>query len=648
MDPSKNTKLANNLVILVALLLVLTQAGVAFSQDSLAVPQPVRTDGPRETIASFIELTHEIEAAFKAYETQRNRANRTRISEIGEEFLRLVDLSAVPEATRRERGLETGVYLLDIFGRIDLPDLDTIPTADSFDNDVSKLARWRIPHTPIEIVRIKQGAREGEFLFSQQTVTTAPRFFRGIKDLKLHSPLGFESWSGAFLQMTGPLIPAGMAAAMSKIIRGAWLGTPVWKIGLVIALAVVALFLTMAVDRLVMWGNPSDALSRRLRRLLTAIAGLALVQSLWQFTDFQIYIVGPFATGFNGVALLASYVVAVWLSWLVLLTAAELITRSPKVPDQSLDASLLRLCARLVGILVGAGLLAYAGNLLGLPVFSLIAGLGVGGLAVALAIRPTLENLVGGLILYADRPVRVGDFCKFDQYMGTIESIGVRSTHLRALDRTLISVPNAKLADMEIVNWAQCDQMLINTTIGLRYETEPDQLRYVLAALREMLIAHPKIDRETVRVRLADFGASSLDVDVRVYAQTREWNDFYAVREDVLLRIAEIVNASGTGFAFPSQTLYVRRDPGLDEKRSKTATDAVKAWRRAGKLPFPYPSPTRVEEIAETLDYPPRGSFENSSPQPLEPDSAEPLSAEPGTSEDTEAHAGSERNRVDV
>jgi MscS family membrane protein len=237
-----------------------------------------------------------------------------------------------------------------------------------------------------------------------------------------------------------------------------------------------------------------------------------------------------------------------------------------------------------------------------------MASLGIGGIAVALAIRPTLENLIGGAILYMDKPVRVGDFCTFGDFTGNVESIGVRSTQVRARDRTLITIPNAIFADMQIINWAKCDQMMIQTMIGLRYETEPDQMRYVLAQLREMLHAHPKIERNTVRVRFVAYGASSLDVEIRVYALTREWNEFYAIREDVFLRVNNIIKKSGTSFAFPSQTLYMGKDEGLDKELSDAAVEKVESWRKTGRLPFPGMASSRKEELADTLDYPPYGS----------------------------------------
>ena len=189
---------------------------------------------------------------------------------------------------------------------------------------------------------------------------------------------------------------------------------------------------------------------------------------------------------------------------------------------------------------------------------------------------------------------------------------------------------------MEIINWAKCDRMLILATIGLRYETEPDQLRYVLAMLREMFHAHPKIDRNTVRVRFAEYGASSLDVEIRVYALTREWNEFYAIREDVFLRVNEIVGKSGTSFAFPSQTLYWGRDEGLDKERSSEATQQVKSWRKSGQLPFPQLAASRIEQLADTLDYPPRGSPGTDPSDIAVTEAAESLSAEPQL-EDTDS-----------
>lgn len=242
-------------------------------------------------------------------------------------------------------------------------------------------------------------------------------------------------------------------------------------------------------------------------------------------------------------------------------------------------------------------------------------------------------------MLYLDHPVRVGDFCSFGDKLGTVEDIGLRSIKIRGRDRTLITVPNAEFANMELINWAVCDKMLITSNICLRYETSSDQLRHVLAKIREMFHAHPKIESQSVRIRLSELGPSSLQINIRVYALTREWNEFFAIREDVFLRVKDIVYNSGARFALPAQALHVSRDGGDDEARSASAVSEVEAWRKSGKLPFPAPSPDRLRELEDTLDWPPHGSV---SREWLEPEVSEPLSKDEADEESTTDDASQE------
>ena len=280
--------------------------------------------------------------------------------------------------------------------------------------------------------------------------------------------------------------------------------------------------------------------------------------------------------------------------------------------------------------------MAYGLQRLGIPTLSLLAGLGVGGIAAALAIRPTLENLIGGFVLFLDKPIRVGDYCTFGSFEGVVKRIGVRSTQVRALDRTLITIPNSQFADMELVNWAMCDQMMIQTNIGIRYETDSDQFRFVLAEIKRTMYAHPRIDNDTVRVRFDGFGDSSLNIQIRVYAKTHEWNDYYAIREDVMFRIKQVVEASGSSFAFPSQTLYMSQDEGLDADKSAEAIRTVEQWRRQHELPFPGFSAAAREKIDDRLDYPPKGSpdFARDGAEVAEPE--ETLSLAPETTDEDE------------
>jgi MscS family membrane protein len=158
------------------------------------------------------------------------------------------------------------------------------------------------------------------------------------------------------------------------------------------------------------------------------------------------------------------------------------------------------------------------------------------------------------------------------------------------------------------VNFTRRDQMLYQVTLGLRYETTPDQLRHVMAAIREMLIRHERVSPDPARVRLLGFGSSSLDIEIFAYVSMSDYEAYLGVREDLSLRIMEIVEASGTGFAFPSQTVYLSRDQGLHSERAREVAEEVELWRREGRLPFPEFAEEERARLSDTLPFPPPGS----------------------------------------
>jgi MscS family membrane protein len=258
-------------------------------------------------------------------------------------------------------------------------------------------------------------------------------------------------------------------------------------------------------------------------------------------------------------------------------------------------------------LIVVIGFLAVLGSL-GVNITAAVAGVGVGGIAVALAAQKSIEHLFGGISLFTDQPVRVGDFFRYGDQVGTVEEIGLRSTRVRTLDRTVVTIPNAEFSNLQLENYARRDQMRLWTMIGVRYETTPDQLRYLLARLREILLAHPRVTEDPARVRFVGFGAYSLDLEVFAYVDTSDWNEFLGIREDLYLRFMDAVKQAGTGFAFPSSTTYVARDGGLSAEQAHQAERQVTEWRDKGVLPFPqFPDEVR-RETWNTLDWPPPGS----------------------------------------
>ncbi len=244
----------------------------------------------------------------------------------------------------------------------------------------------------------------------------------------------------------------------------------------------------------------------------------------------------------------------------------------------------------------------------GFNVAALLAGLGVGGIAVALAAQKTIENLFGGVTLYTDKPVRVGDFCRFGEQIGTVEEIGVRSTRVRTLDRTLITIPNSTFSSMQLENFTKRDRIRLYTIFGVRYETTPDQMRYILVEIRKLLYSHERVLDDPARIRFINFGAHSLDLEIFAYVDTSDWGEFLGIREDIFLRIMDIIEQSGSGFAFPSQTLYLGKDDGLNEEKVREVAAEVQRWREGREIFLPDFPPSLIEELKDTLRYPPEGS----------------------------------------
>jgi MscS family membrane protein len=286
--------------------------------------------------------------------------------------------------------------------------------------------------------------------------------------------------------------------------------------------------------------------------------------------------------------------------------------RSWQSDPKSVKHYLTSILIRLLSYAIAVWIVLYGIEGFGLSIMPLLAGFGVGGIAIALAVRPTLENFIGGIILLMDKPIEVGDICQYDSpsgsQIGIVEKIGLRSTRLRKFEDTLITIPNAEFSQLQIENLSIREMTLMRFTLNLRYETTADQLRFVLTHLRIMMIGHPKVSPERLRVRFRGFGNSSLDVEIFAYIRTNIYPEYWAIREDINLRIIDIVKEAGTGFAFPSQTTYFTRDTGLDKEKSRDSEAQVEKWRSENKLPFPEVEGEEQIKLQDTLDYPPAGS----------------------------------------
>lgn len=576
--------------------------------------EPPDRSSPRAALRTFLERGDAL-GAFLAgeYLPSPSRARYGQAAALAQEVLSGLDLSGVPRAARTKAGRAAAVALYEILSRIQLPPFEEIPDTGT------NAPRWVIPHTQIALVRMASGPQEGAFLFSADTVKHLGEFYARVRHLPYTRPVPLEHVADILTQSGGWMIPNRWLNALPDWLRVPMGGQPRWKwAGVALLLAGFTLVLRLAY-RLSRQGRDAHPFLLALAQTALPLAILLTVPVVAYLALFQINLLGALAVIVEEAATAVMFLAGAWVCWRLAPVIAEAIIASPNIPTESLDAHLIRIFARLFGIIAGATLLAMGADRIGVPVYGIVAGLGVGGLAIALAAQPTVENLIGGLSLFADKPIRVGDFCKLGDELGTVESIGIRSTRVRGPDRTLTTIPNGNLAKMSVTNLTLRDRQLIKAVIGVRYETSPEQLRHLLAKLRELLARHPRIHPEPARVRFIGFGAYSLDLEVFAYATTSDWNEFLAIREDVFLRIMDLVQESGSGFAFPSQTVYLGRDGGLGTQAAEAAHAEVRRWREEGNLPFPNFSPEQLRQMRGTGDYPPSGSVAGAAPKPPSP-----------------------------
>jgi MscS family membrane protein len=411
------------------------------------------------------------------------------------------------------------------------------------DQDVVGTIRTATGSVDIVVTRVDRGTAGSIWLFSRTTLDATPGLY------------------------------AEVAASQGESVLPQFLtSTRIWRVRLVDWLAVLlgipAFYLaTVLLNRLLMfltrpvWRRlfaESSPAGRNVLPLPARLLLLALV-GRWLLSSLPLSLaVRQFWTHATTLMMIAAVV------WMLVLLDGEIeqyIKRHVLRANVAAASSLLRLFRRAVDLLV-----IFVGLLLALKYFGVdptpaLAGLGVGGIAVALAAQKTLENVVAGASLIFDQAVRVGDFLKMGDTAGIVDHIGLRSTRIRTLDRTVVSIPNGQIANVSLETLSARDKYWFHPIVGLRYETTPGQLRAVVSDIRKLLGEHRSVEPGSVRVRFFRLGSFSLDVDISAYLYARDWNHFLEIQEELLFGVMDAVARAGTEIAFPSQTMYVANAP---------------------------------------------------------------------------------------
>jgi MscS family membrane protein len=278
-------------------------------------------------------------------------------------------------------------------------------------------------------------------------------------------------------------------------------------------------------------------------------------------------------------------------------------TRKMERAGKAHYAALLRPFTTIIKILFLTVVALFWADQAGYNMSTILAGLGVGSLAVALAAQKTLENVIGAITLYTAQPVKPGDFCRFGTVKGTVEEIGLRSTVIRTMNRTLLVIPNSIFSSVEVENYSSRDRIRYYREVQLQMSTA-DQLRVILGLLRQLFYAHPMVLQDTASVRFERIDAATAVIRIDAGIPTRDFLEYLAVAEDLNLRIVELVHSSGAVFSGPGQVLQVREFHQASEATLAQIEATLTQWREQDSLPFPdYPAEEKAA-MAGTLEYP--------------------------------------------
>jgi MscS family membrane protein len=471
------------------------------------------TESPRATLTSLIAELDAAEQlmrqAYRDHTSERGwfmspttRAQEQLIAYHLDRASHTLNLDRIAPVDRHRVGLETSILLAEIFDRVGVPPTAAIPDSAM----IKDTATWTVPKTEIRLARVAGGERAGEYLFSPETVQKAYDYYKQVRFIPPHDGFDFYSF---YALSPGELIPPKWYAwvqALPAWFHVVYIDSARWQW---IALG-LTIFIGMSICFFVHWinregGLVSKTLSPGVRDFLlpgTVMAVVLLARSFVGLVNFT----GPVASMLSSAFEVVFYVPATWLTLTAFNRAAEYTASWWTARGYDLDAGILNLTIRTAGVLVATMIVAYGATQIGVPLAGVLAGLGVGGLAFALAAQPTIENLISGIMIYADRPVRVGQKCKVGAITGTVEEIGIRSTRIRAADRTVATISNSDFAKAQIVNLSNRDRRLFDAEVGLSYGPRASAIRELLETLRAALKKNPNVLAGTEAAELANLG----------------------------------------------------------------------------------------------------------------------------------------------
>ncbi|MDJ0994438.1 MAG: mechanosensitive ion channel family protein [Dinoroseobacter sp.] len=545
-------------------------SSTGFAQGTQSVLRPTDTASPRDTLFSFIEKIDRTYAAAQVGDTALS-------TEFLDQAVRYLDMSAYPPRIQRYQREELALLMKEVLDRIDLPSRESVPgvadaTGQSRETgillggeraaDVTPIELWQIPKTNIRIYRVAEGSRAGEYLFAPDTVAQLGDWYSRIKDLPYREGATPNIYF-AFALTPGRGINLERSETMPDWMTAVGFGGQTLWQG--IALVLTLLLVTIGTRVVLRAGRRFDAKraadlpdDKRYNWRFGLLAALLIVTPVLfiteRFVDDFINITGvPMA--FLGAALvLLGYVALAVLSFLAIGQVFELIVLGREFGPRSAKAQLLRLVGYFVGTFAVVIVILRAADDFGVPAVTMLAGFGVGGIAVSLAARETLMDLFGSFVIMIEGPYRLNDFVTIGSHSGTVVEIGVRSTKLRTADNLIISIPHSFISSNSVSNYGYRGARLINSVLRIHPDTPTDKITEFLELVRASLHDNPMVRNEGCLVNLQMPGAGYLEVLLYFYVQVAAWADFVGAREQIMLKILECAKQAGVEMA-PTQTI---------------------------------------------------------------------------------------------
>lgn len=527
----------------------LLSISTVYAQNPLT---PLKLDSPRDTMKMFIGSMNE-------YKKGVEKNDENKMLQI-ENAIRCLDLREVNPLLKEEKGKEAAIFLKEAIDRVYVLDLTKIPEADL------PAAKWNIPDTEITIAKVLSGAKTGEYLFSPETVFNASDYYRRTKHLPfLAKTGGGAAYSSPWMETIFP-----------KWAREKWGIFYLWQwLGLI--LAILASFVLRFISKLTFY-----ILIRITRRTSTDWDDkvvVTLARPTGYFFGLAFWFIFLYASGVEGkiftvsnfilkVLLGANFIYFVYkISDLIVMILKDNSIRA----KNPIDDQLIPLLSKTLRILfVTLGFLIALQNL-GINVMGLIAGLGIGGLAIALAAKDTAANLFGSAMIFMDRPFKIGDHILLDNREGIVEEIGFRSTRIRTWEDSIVSIPNSVVANADIENMGVRRWRRNVITLTVTYDTSPEKMEAFLEGIKNIVKKNPLVVADTMNIAFKDFDSSSLNVLMQFGLAVDSLPKNLEARQNIFFEVIRLAKELDVHFAFPTSTLHVETLP--DKKPTRTTRE---------------------------------------------------------------------------